>query len=352
MKPRTLRAPASCTLARPQITVFGMGAAVALLISAPAHAFVPTPVGGHPGELDLELRFTAERGKLEPTENKASWVKVRRFDEYKLAAGYTFGDVGPLQFVSLRLEGTYYRSPAEQNDPGKWLVLPPGSNTSEVAFAGECAHGATYLGNGVCRFYPADRGGIVSASLSFALIHDPRFALGFFFKSSVPIGMDLQKFQNPRLDYFAFGSNVGLQLTSYLSYESIIFLGLGTHPLSSHHNGVVALTNLFHLHARRWLLPWRAGVKFGPYVEGDITERTDARYDAAYGPIELEQPGVEARQHRDRVRQARFATALLPYFLVTERFALEAGYIQKFFGYDARATQAYYLGGRVIFDLR
>jgi hypothetical protein len=42
---------------------------------------------------------------------------------------------------------------------------------------------------------------------------------------------------------------------------------------------------------------------------------------------------------------------MLPYFLVTEHLAVEAGYIQKFFGYDARATQAYFLGVRGLIDL-
>ncbi len=112
---------------------------------------------------------------------------------------------------------------------------------------------------------------------------------------------------------------------------------------------MVALTNLFHVHAERWLLPWRVGLKFGPYVEGDLKQRFDERYDAAYSPVSLPQPGAVATQQNDRVRQIRFATALLPYFLVTPRLAIEAGYIQKYFGYDARATYAVYAGVRGLF---
>ena len=37
-----------------------------LLLSSPAWALIPTPVGGHKGELDVNLRVTLERGKVEP----------------------------------------------------------------------------------------------------------------------------------------------------------------------------------------------------------------------------------------------------------------------------------------------
>ncbi len=148
------------------------------------------------------------------------------------------------------------------------------------------------------------------------------------------------------------GSTVGLELRPWLGYESTIFFGSGTFPFGKQQNPVVALTNLFHVHAERWLLPWRVGLKFGPYVEGDLKQRFDERYDAAYSPVSLPQPGAVATQQNDRVRQIRFATALLPYFLVTPRLAIEAGYIQKYFGYDARATYAVYAGVRGLFELR
>ena len=44
-------------------------------------------------------------------------------------------------------------------------------------------------------------------------------------------------------------------------------------------------------------------------------------------------------------------TAQAQVFLVTEHLAVEAGYIQKYFGYDAPATQAYFVGLRGIADL-
>jgi hypothetical protein len=326
--------------------VVSMAVAAVLLFAATASALVTTPVGGRPRELDINVQAIAERGKIEPNENQASWVPARDFYEYKLGVGYTWGHYGPLEFFSTRLEATYYQSPQEKNDPDQWIVQAPGSGTSPVPGAGECSAGAKYLGGGVCEFYPEDDGALLTASVSAALIHDPRFALGVFFRGTVPIGMNLEKFANPRIDYFALGTQAGVELLDWLTYESTIFLGLGTRPFGDEQNGALALSSFFHFKARRWLLPWKAGVKIGPYVEGDIHERFDERYDRAYGAIVLPQPGASPEQHRDRIRAARFAIALFPYFLVTEHLAVELGYVQKFFGYDARATQAWLLGVR------
>lgn len=102
---------------------------------------------------------TAERGKTEPNENHASFRKTRGWYEYELGVGYTFGDVGPLEFFSARLEATHYQTPAERNDPDEWQVGPPGSSPPGT-IGSECTAGAKYLGGGVCEFYPDDRGTI------------------------------------------------------------------------------------------------------------------------------------------------------------------------------------------------
>ncbi|MBK7579323.1 MAG: hypothetical protein IPI67_03870 [Myxococcales bacterium] len=328
--------------------VVGVAAFVPFMPSA--SAFVGTPVGGHPGELDVNGVVTMERGKTEPNENQASYMKTKGWYEYKLGVGYTVGDVGPLQFFSVRLEGTHFQTPAETNDPAEWQVGAPGSSPPGT-IGSECAAGATYQGGGVCEFYPKDQGTIATATVSFAVIHDPKFALGFYLKGSAPFGMNLEKFENPRLDYFAGGLNVGVELETWLGFESTVYIGSGTRPFGKQQNGAAALSGMFDFKARRWLLPWKAGLKLGPYVEGDIHERFDERYDRAYSPVVLPQGGGAPEQSRDRIRAARFAVALLPYFLVTEHLSVEAGYVQKFFGYDARATQVYFLGLRGLMSL-
>ncbi|HMR05414.1 MAG TPA: hypothetical protein PKA88_06540 [Polyangiaceae bacterium] len=319
--------------------------------SAAAEAFVSTAVGGRPGELDVNAQVTAERGKIEPNENQKSFMKAKDFYEYKLGVGYTWGHAGPFQFISTRLEATYYQSPTEVNDPAEWQVNPAGSSTP-AGLVPECSNGARYLGGGVCEFYDDDTGTLVSATVSTALVHDPKFAFGVYLRGTVPFKMNLEKFANPRLDYIAGGWQMGVELQDWLGFESTLYLGSGTRPFSKEQNGAVAVGNLLHFKAERWLLPWKAGVKVGPYVEGDIHERFDPRYDAAYSAQEPPQPGVTTPvREKDRIRAARFAVAFLPYFLVTKNLSVELGYVQKFFGYDARATQAYFVGLRGLIEL-
>src|SRR5262249_60215456 len=107
----------------------------------------------------------------------------------------------------------------------------------------------------------------------------------------------------------------------------------GSGAAAAEPNGAVPRTNLLSFEAPRWILPWKAGLNIGPYFEGDFTRRFAARYDAAFT---TGYPAV-----RDRVQAMRFALASLPYFLVTDRVALEFGYVQKFFGYDPPATQLF-----------
>ncbi len=107
--------------------------------------FVPTPVGGHPGELDLNLRLGIEAGTIEPNENSDSFQRARGFLLYTLGVGYTFGDFGVLKDVSLHLQGTYYTSPPERTD--RTLEGRPVDPTRCVAPA--------RLDGSVCEFHPA-----------------------------------------------------------------------------------------------------------------------------------------------------------------------------------------------------
>jgi hypothetical protein len=153
--------------------------------------------------------------------------------------------------------------------------------------------------------------------------------------------VDLRKFSLPRVDALAFGAQLGLHLTSWLGFESRTFVGLGARSGDARQNGAISSTDLLVFEARRWLLPWRAGVKLGVFFEGDLTERFDEAYDAAYTA------GYPRR--RDRIRSLRFATVVLPYVTVTDHLAFEGGYVQKQFGYDPEATVFLYAGVRAAF---
>lgn len=296
----------------------------AWLSSAGAFALVTSPVGGNAGDVEVSARATFERGKIEPNENSDSWQKAR-WNQYSGAVGYTYGAIGPFQDVFFRLSGTYLDIPAESSSPDVLLhpetgAVPPGQCKGKL------------LDNGICEFYPAEQGFLVTPALGFRAVHTPSFALGFFVQGTIPVGVDTAKYVLPRIDTVAGGTEVGVRLTPWLRHGSRVYVGSG----AGDQNATIALTQLFTLEAQRWLLPWKAGFSFGPYFEGDLTERHDDIYDAAYTP------GYP--DHKDRVRAARFGVAMLPYVQVTEHAVLELGYVQKLFGYDATATQLYYAG--------
>jgi hypothetical protein len=290
-----------------------------------ARAFVPSPVGGHPGEVDANARVTLERGKVEPNENPDS-KQHARWNVYQLGAGYTIGSIGPLQDVRFGIDAAYFYAPAEVNDLSLGAPVP----------ASKC--GGIVVGSGLCQFHITNNGYLVTPRASANLIHDARLSFGAYLQGTAPFDINLRGFVVPRVDILAGGVTFGAHLTDWASIETNTYLGLG---VPDKQNGAVAQTVLFGLEARKWLLPWPAGIKVGPYFEGDITERFDDRYDAAYTA------GYPDR--RNRIQALKFAVAFLPYVRITDRFALELGYVQKFFGYDPPATQTYYIGARAAF---
>jgi hypothetical protein len=311
------------------IAISGISAATA--ISTSAEAFVAAPVGGHPGELDVGIRAAFELGKVEPNEYDGSWQKAR-WQVYSIGGGYTIGTVGPFDDFFIRLDNSLYRSPAESTDPDV-LVNP------DRGVPARCL--GRFTAEGFCEFHPEDTGWLITPTVGGNLVHKADFSFGVFLQGTIPIGVNLAKFTLPRVDYFGGGLQLGVHVTPWLGYTSRIFIGSGAFGGEHTQNAAIALTNLLVFEAKRWILPWKAGVSVGPYFEGDLTERFDERYDAAYTA------GYPDR--RDRIRSTKFALALLPFFQITEHFAVELGYVQKFFGYDAPATQLWFAGARAAF---
>lgn len=292
-------------------------AALSLGAAAPARAFISAPVGGREGETDVAARVGFERGKVEPTDDEDSFQKAS-WEMYTLGVGHTFGALGPLEDFFLRLEGTWFDIPAEVNEHG---------SIAEADCAGR------FLGAGRCEFYGPDRGGFVTLAAGFNAIHVPSHALGFALLGSVPIDVEFDKFVEPRIDYVALAVSFGVRFTSALSHESRLYLGSGAF---GDQNATVATSQLLGLEWRD--ANWKIGLRFGPYFDGDLTERTDARYGAAYGPA-----------GRDNVvRMMRFGVITMPY-VAYDFVALELLYLQKLFGFDPPATQFYSAGVRVAF---
>jgi hypothetical protein len=232
--------------------------------------------------------------------------------------------------VTFRLEGTYFTSPAERSDLDRGSVAAADCITGNVPAPGRC------------EFHPKDDGSFVSPSISFNVLHPGDFSLGFFLVGNVPIGIDFARFTTPRVDLIAGGVTVGLRMQRWLSFESRTYVGSGMFVGDDKQSATIALTNLFGFEAERWLLPWKVGIKLGPYFDGDLLgDRSDPAYDAAYTA------GYPDRS--DRIRMMRFGLAFLPYLQITEHAALELGYVQKIFGYDTPATQFYTVGARAVF---
>ena len=296
----------------------------ACVASRSAAAYVPSPVGGHSGEVDIGARATFERGKIEPNENEASFRKAS-WEVYTVGGGYTFRDPEDLKFlqdIRVGLDVSLFRSPAEriEIEPAKCL--------------GRQIEGTT------CELYAKDSGFLVTPTISANLIHTAQYSFGLYLRPNLPLGIDQSRFVLPRLDYVAGGMVLGVHLTEWLGMETNTYVGSGARV----QNGAFAQTVLLALAAKRWILPWGAGIKLGSFVEGDLQRRFDAKYDAAYT--------ADYPNRQDRIQSFRFGVALLPYFKVTENFAVELGYVQKLFGYDPPATQTYFVGVRAAFQSR
>jgi hypothetical protein len=306
-----------------------LSAACCILAASAAHALVPIPVGGHPGETDVFFRLSLERGKVEPNSNEASFQKAR-WNMYTAGGGYTYGTVGFLQDLSFRLEGTLYDSPAEISDPERGVVS-----------ADRCRSGVVPA-PGRCQFHPADRGGFVTPAIIWNFVHTGDFSFGAFLTGNIPIGVNFKKFVMPRTDFFGGGFSVGVHPQPWMTFESRTYFGSGAKLGGGTQNSTVAILNVFGFEARKWLLPWKAGFKFGTYFDGDLlNERYDDAYDQAYTP------GYPAS--RDRIRMMRFGLAVFPYMQITDSASLELSYVQKVFGYDTPATQFYTATTRVAF---
>jgi hypothetical protein len=306
-----------------------------LVLAKQADAFVPVPVGGHPGEVDASMRVGYEGGLIEPTENEASWQKAQWL-LFQVGGGYTIGSVGPFQDFFVRLDHTFYSIPAETS-------LAEDRVKPELPGPARCL--ATPLEDGGCEFYPSDRGWIITPAVGANLIHEATHSFGLFLQGSIPIGVLQGKFVLPRVDYVAGGTQVGVHLTDWFGFSNRIYVGSGDFGGDEGQNAAIAITTLFHFDTPRFAdRTLKLGLSLGPYFEGDLTERNDEAYDAAY-TIGYED-GV-----RDRIRAMKFGLAISPYFQITDHFAIDGGYVQKFFGYDAPATQFFYGGIRFAQDI-
>ncbi len=307
--------------------------AVALAARAqPSSALVTTPVGGSPGSVDANVGVTLERGKIEPNEDERSWQSAA-WELYTVGVGYTFGQVASLKDLFVRLEYSYYTSPAEIVES----PLAPGAVCPRTLESG-------------CEIHPADEGHLITPQLGFNLIHEPDHSLGVFVKATIPVGVRQEKFVLPRLDLIGGGLLWGNRFAPWFFVQSGFFVGSG--PASGSQNATIAVFNALGFEGKRWLPTGDVGLRIGPYFDGDLSERFDARYDGAFYagvPTQAGQAPTTPAGTADRVRMMRFGVSLSGYVQLSRSLVLEAGYTQKIFGYDTPATQFFTLGARAAF---
>lgn len=316
-------------------TLFALLSFTGLASTSSAHALVSTPVGGRAGQVDANLKATFERGKIEPNDNEDSWQSAN-WEIYAVGGGYTFGDTGPLKDLFARIEYSWYDAPAE--------VVPVNGARAPTACGGRV------LSNGKCQVHPSDRGSIITPQLGFNVIHDADYAFGFFLLGNIPLDVNFDKFVLPRTDAFGGGPAWGVSFSEVFSYEGRLFIGSG--PLNGKQNATVALITNFKLEAKQWLLPDPVGISFGPYFDGDLTERFDDNYDNTFVagvPTTSDGSVSGPGDTRARIRMMRFGFSLSPYLRIGKSIAIEANYTQKLFGYDTPATQFYSVGLRAAY---
>lgn len=262
-----------------------------LLPSSPSFALVSSPAQGEDGDWKAELRATFERGKVEPNENTASFQKAR-INIYEAALSRHFGaGFGSHHFARVQLKAF---SSAREEATGQL-------------------------------FHEKDRGQAVGLTYGFDLVHEPRYSFGLYAGVTPWASFNKAKFSQPRVDLASLGFQLGVGLSGEITLETLLHFGLA-YPRQQ--NSYLAFSQV-------------ASVKLGalkatlgPYVEVDLQDRYDQKYDTAFSPA----------GHPDRIRAAKFGLVGGLGLALGSDFHAQLTYVQKIGGYDAPATNATSLG--------
>lgn len=278
-----------------------LGSAIGVFLGWSAQAFDAYPAAEKAGQFDLSLRGGLARGDVSPHSNAAS-LQQAEINYATFGAGYGIGDVGPFKDLYLRFEATTFKSELEK----------VGAN----------------------QFYGADNGALSKLVVAFNLIHELDYSFGFFIAGTLPHGIEFDKFSNFQFDQLAGGTHLFVELTNHFVFDSSLYVGSGVHRRGGNQNGRFGLDSMATLRMSEWLLPHAAGVRFGPYFEGDLTDRVDLRYNSVFS----------ASGERDSIRSFQFGFKIQPYFKVMTNLAVELGYVQSLGGYYLPYSKVFTLG--------
>lgn len=265
-----------------------------LLMSSNSHAFVSGPSSVNGGENHLSIGTQAERGKVEPNENRTSFQDAQ-IDIYKLK--YVRGFDG---FLGLSRSNVYF-------EYGNFRSAQEQVNST--------------------LFYEKDEGSYLTLGFSSDIVHDLDKQFGFYIQTTPSRSYNKNKFSNPRLDLFALGLTSAFNITENFFQKNLIHYGSGD---SSAQNSYLAIDTGFgyrlnHLVGRQFT------VSGSLFLEADMSQRRDASYDAAFSPA-----GTQ-----DRIRAFKYGTLIGADIALTSTINLSMNYLQKLGGYDARSTKIY-----------
>lgn len=262
------------------------------LLSTNVYAFVSGPGSVNAGENQITLSNQAERGKIEPNENRTSFQDAQ-IDIMKLK--YTRGFDGMLGFESLN------------------LFVEAGSFTSNKEQVGATV------------FYDKDQGSFATIGLAGDILHELDKQFGLYLQVTPSRNYNKSKFSNPRLDSYAFGVTSAFNITDNLFQKNLIHFGSGD---GTSQNSYIAIDTglgykLDQFFNRQITLTGSL------FLEADTAERHDASYDAAFS----------ATGTQDRIRAFKYGTLFGADVAITNQINLGLSSLQKQGGYDARSTQ-------------
>ncbi len=265
---------------------------LSLLFLSPAQALISSQEQGNEGDWKVELRTTLERGKVEPTENTGSFQKAKINIHDFSAAHFFRAGFGSRHFAKLQVRS--FTSGREEA-------------------AGQL-------------FHEKDTGIALTLTYGFDLVHELRYSLGIYGSLTPFADFNRSKFSQPRVDLANLGFQLGVGLTDSLHLENLLHFGLG-YPKQQ--NSYLALSQALGWKMESSLhIP--ATLKFGPYLEMDLQERYDDKYDAAFSPA----------GRPDRIRSAKFGLLGSLDLGLGNYWYTGLTYVQKIGGYDAPATNA------------
>lgn len=96
----------------------------------------------------------------------------------------------------------YYSIPAESS--ARDVLVDPDNGVPAACLGKQ-------LADGVCEFHPSDRGWLITPQVGANLVHKADYSFGLYLQGTIPIGVNLEKFVLPRVDWVAGGSQLERQ---------------------------------------------------------------------------------------------------------------------------------------------